>query len=274
MALLGTWRSLYTLRYVPITLVQVVFSVATVYILSAAQAVSGPRMAWVPLKHSLAQLELCIQYLAEIGKSWGCGHHVGGILANLIQEQLTPRLKLWAISGGHEGQSAAPTAPGSAELVVPAGPSTSLSHSHTFGSMHFPSSLTHGGHDPRSEIELYLNHTWAPDFLLSTGMTAAPAQKDFDFSCSDAFLDSAAADLPMSDLGSGHAASQPFAAPSASFGGAEAEMYSCAAGDSVEQNFASLGFEGVDGNAMSAELTLSNGDMDFVDLFLKRCGGI
>jgi hypothetical protein len=94
MDLLDTWRSLYSLRYVPVTLVQVVFSAGTVFLLSAIQATSGVRFAPVSLNNSLSQAELCIAHLNEIGRSDQCSKNVSGILAHLLQEQLKPKLSM------------------------------------------------------------------------------------------------------------------------------------------------------------------------------------
>ncbi|KAJ6616846.1 hypothetical protein B0H10DRAFT_2035936 [Mycena sp. CBHHK59/15] len=93
MELLQTWRSLYSLRFAPVTLVQVVFSSGTIFLLLAAQATTGHRVARGSLKSALDQAELCIQYLLEIGKSWQCAKNIGGILRNLLQEQLQPVLE-------------------------------------------------------------------------------------------------------------------------------------------------------------------------------------
>ncbi|KNZ79271.1 Nitrogen assimilation transcription factor nit-4 [Termitomyces sp. J132] len=90
--LLGTWRSLYTLRYAPITLVQTAFSAGTIYLLGAVQASTGLRVAQESLKHALAQAQLCVDYLFEIGKSWQCAMNIGEILRRLLQEQLKPLL--------------------------------------------------------------------------------------------------------------------------------------------------------------------------------------
>ncbi|KAF9497538.1 hypothetical protein BDN71DRAFT_1387474, partial [Pleurotus eryngii] len=98
MELLSTWRSLYGLRYAPITLVQVIFSAGTVYLLSAVQATSGVRVASVSLKHSLEHAELCIQYLSECGRSWECANKIGEILRSLLMKQLEPRLQRRNIS--------------------------------------------------------------------------------------------------------------------------------------------------------------------------------
>ncbi|KAF8152932.1 hypothetical protein B0H34DRAFT_677166 [Crassisporium funariophilum] len=92
MELLNTWRSLYTLRYCPITLIQTVFSAGTVYLLTATQASSGIRVAQKELRHSLDQEKLVLQYLQEIGKSWQCAGNISGILKNLMHEQLKPLL--------------------------------------------------------------------------------------------------------------------------------------------------------------------------------------
>jgi hypothetical protein len=94
MELIATWRTLYTLRYVPVTFVQVVFSAGTIFLLSALQATSGVRFARVSLQNSLSQAELCIQYLQEVGRSYQCAKNVAGILANLLQEQLKPKLAM------------------------------------------------------------------------------------------------------------------------------------------------------------------------------------
>ncbi|KAJ7747455.1 hypothetical protein DFH07DRAFT_1062746 [Mycena maculata] len=93
MELLQTWRSLYTLRFAPVTLVQVIFSTGTIFLLLVAQATSGIRVAQGSLKSALVQVEICIRYLLEIGKSWQCGTNIGEILRNLLQEQFEPILQ-------------------------------------------------------------------------------------------------------------------------------------------------------------------------------------
>jgi len=89
---LATWRSLYSLRYCPITLIQTVFSAGTVYLLTAMQASSGVRTAQKELRHSMDQQKLVLQYLQEIGKSWQCATNIADILRNLMHEQLRPLL--------------------------------------------------------------------------------------------------------------------------------------------------------------------------------------
>ncbi|PBK66316.1 hypothetical protein ARMSODRAFT_1006080 [Armillaria solidipes] len=93
MELLLVWRSLYTLRYVPMTLVQVLFSAGTVYLLLAGKAASGLRVAKKDLERFVSQADLCVDYLNEIGKSWSSATRIGGILSNLSHRQLDPLLE-------------------------------------------------------------------------------------------------------------------------------------------------------------------------------------
>ena len=69
MLLLGIWHNNYNLRYVSTTHVQFTFSAGTVFVLSAIQAISGPRLGRVTLASSLSQVETCLEYLAIIGQS-------------------------------------------------------------------------------------------------------------------------------------------------------------------------------------------------------------
>ncbi|KAJ7151912.1 hypothetical protein C8R43DRAFT_846056, partial [Mycena crocata] len=92
MELLQTYRALYTLRFASVSMAQVVFSAGTIFLLLAAQATSGTRVAQESLKTALAGVELCIQYLFEIGKSFKCAMNIGGILRNLLQEKFKPVL--------------------------------------------------------------------------------------------------------------------------------------------------------------------------------------
>jgi len=89
---LATWRTLYSLRYCPITLIQTVFSAGTVYLLTATQASSGIRIAWKEMDHATKKLDCIMEYLQEIGASWQCATNIAGILKGLMQDQ--PRLLL------------------------------------------------------------------------------------------------------------------------------------------------------------------------------------
>ncbi|KAJ3921609.1 hypothetical protein F5877DRAFT_19082, partial [Lentinula edodes] len=93
MDLLGIYRSLYTLRYVPVTPVQIVFAAGTVYILLAVQATRGLRVAKKDLQMYVGRADLCVQYLAEIGRSWKCASDIADILRGLIAMQLSPVLE-------------------------------------------------------------------------------------------------------------------------------------------------------------------------------------
>ena len=107
MELLATWRTLYKLRYCPITLIQTAFTAGTVYLLIAMQARSGSRIARKELRHSLDQETLVQQYLQEIGVSWNCATHISATLRRLMDEQVRPHLdvmdrnKIPIIPGSH-----------------------------------------------------------------------------------------------------------------------------------------------------------------------------
>jgi len=93
MELSATYRSLYGLRYCPVTLIQTVFSAGTVYLLTAIQAGSGIRIAQKDLAHSLDQQKLVMTYLHEIGRSWQGATSIAGILKGLMEEQVKPILE-------------------------------------------------------------------------------------------------------------------------------------------------------------------------------------
>lgn len=93
MDLLGVWKQLYTLRYVPITIIQPLFAAGTIYLLSGVQATSGIRVAQKELKHSVDSLKLLIGYLREMGKSWQCALNIESILRALVEEQLKPAIQ-------------------------------------------------------------------------------------------------------------------------------------------------------------------------------------
>ncbi|KAJ4001976.1 hypothetical protein F5050DRAFT_1559716, partial [Lentinula boryana] len=93
MDLLGIYRALYTLRYVPVTPVQIVFAAGTIYVLLAVQATTGLRVAKKELKTYIDRAELCIQYLLEIGRSFKCASDIAEILKGLIVTQLRPVLE-------------------------------------------------------------------------------------------------------------------------------------------------------------------------------------
>jgi len=91
MELAGIWRKHFLLRYVPITMIQVVSAAATIFVVAAVQAVSGPRIAHGALESAEQSARTAIQYLREVGESFASATNVANILQNLIQEQVQAR---------------------------------------------------------------------------------------------------------------------------------------------------------------------------------------
>ncbi|KAH9986615.1 hypothetical protein BJV77DRAFT_950868 [Russula vinacea] len=88
MDLAGTWRRNFSLRYVPITMIQVLSAAATIFVVAAVQAVSGPRIAHGALDSAEKSAANVVQYLREVGESFASATTVADILQNLIQEQV------------------------------------------------------------------------------------------------------------------------------------------------------------------------------------------
>jgi hypothetical protein len=91
MELAGIWRKNFLLRYVPITMIQVVSAAATIFVVAAVQAVSGPRIARVGLESAEKSAGIAIQYLREVGESFASATNVANILQNLMQAQVQTR---------------------------------------------------------------------------------------------------------------------------------------------------------------------------------------
>lgn len=91
MELAKIWRDKFNLRYVPITMIQVISAAATIFVVAAVQAVSGPRIAHGALELAESSAALAIQYLREIGESFASAANVADILQNLIHEQVQTR---------------------------------------------------------------------------------------------------------------------------------------------------------------------------------------
>ncbi|KAH9969716.1 hypothetical protein BC827DRAFT_1262920 [Russula dissimulans] len=91
MELAGIWRNHFSLRYVPITMIQVVSAAATIFVVAAVQAVSGPRIAHGALKSAEEDAGRAIQYLREVGESFASATNVADILQNLMHEQVLTR---------------------------------------------------------------------------------------------------------------------------------------------------------------------------------------
>ncbi|KAI0260216.1 hypothetical protein BC834DRAFT_973601 [Gloeopeniophorella convolvens] len=92
MELAGIWRRHYSLRYVPITIIQVISAAATIFVLAAVQAVSGPRIAHGALESSQKNAEMAILFLREVGMSFASAVSIADILQNLLEEQVMTRI--------------------------------------------------------------------------------------------------------------------------------------------------------------------------------------
>jgi hypothetical protein len=91
MELVGLWRRHFSLRYVPITMIQVVSAATTIFVVAAVQAVSGSRVAHIALEVAEQNAGACIQYLREVGESFTGATSVADILQNLLQQQVQTR---------------------------------------------------------------------------------------------------------------------------------------------------------------------------------------
>ena len=91
MELAGIWRKHFSLRYVPITMIQVISAAATIFVVAAVQAVSGPRIAHGALDLAEKNAGLAMEYLREVGESFASALNVANILQNLMQEQVQTR---------------------------------------------------------------------------------------------------------------------------------------------------------------------------------------
>jgi hypothetical protein len=91
MELAQIWRGHYKLRYVPITMIQVISAAATIFVVAAVQAVSGPRVAHGALESAEKSAETAIQYLREVGESFASAANIADILQHLLQQQVETR---------------------------------------------------------------------------------------------------------------------------------------------------------------------------------------
>jgi len=91
MELSQIWRGHYNLRYVPITMIQVISAAATIFVVAAVQAVSGPRVALGALGSAEKSAETAIQYLREVGESFASAASIADILRHLLQQQVQTR---------------------------------------------------------------------------------------------------------------------------------------------------------------------------------------
>ncbi len=91
MELAQIWRGHFKLRCVPITMIQVISAAATIFVVAAVQAVSGPRVAHGALESAEKNAETAIQYLREVGESFASATSIADILQHLLQQQVQTR---------------------------------------------------------------------------------------------------------------------------------------------------------------------------------------
>ncbi|THH29803.1 hypothetical protein EUX98_g4390 [Antrodiella citrinella] len=197
MLIASNWHTNYPLRFSPITIVQIIFSAGTVFVLSALQAISGPRLGRVTLTTSLNQIQQCIDYLDVIGESWDCSYRVREILLNIVDVQLKPRLLLRSGGAALPPPSHIHTAANSIHHPhAPASPSGSVGsqnaspqmdagalpirhqqqHSAHHGSQHSQHSILNGSpshsySDPSYSPQWQSLHGGSPHHLLNGGTT-------------------------------------------------------------------------------------------------------
>ncbi|KAJ7081330.1 hypothetical protein B0H15DRAFT_467886 [Mycena belliarum] len=85
-----SWSSAYTLRYTPMTMLQVLFSAGTIFLLLALRATANLRVAQKSLHKALEQTDRCVCYLHEMGQTWKCAARTGDILQVLLHNKLGP----------------------------------------------------------------------------------------------------------------------------------------------------------------------------------------
>ncbi|KAF8208168.1 hypothetical protein K438DRAFT_1574876 [Mycena galopus ATCC 62051] len=88
--LVETWHSLYTLRFAPITMIQIMFNAATIFLLRALQATASPRIAHGALNTALAQVETCGKYLEEVALTWASAARTKDTLQAILNDRLKP----------------------------------------------------------------------------------------------------------------------------------------------------------------------------------------
>ena len=95
LSILGCWKALYgTIRFAPITLIQVCFSAGTVFLLLAHQAGSGRRAAEQKQADALDKVREVIDFLKELGRSWPGAIKISEIFEKLHDVQRQRMLDL------------------------------------------------------------------------------------------------------------------------------------------------------------------------------------
>ncbi|KAJ7621071.1 hypothetical protein FB45DRAFT_1062110 [Roridomyces roridus] len=88
--LLDTWSSLYSLRYCPPTMLQIIYAATTIFFLLALQATSNLCIEQGSLRTALAQVEQCLGFLDEMGQSWPMATRTKDLLRSVLYDKLRP----------------------------------------------------------------------------------------------------------------------------------------------------------------------------------------
>ena len=197
--LLHTWRTLFTLRYSPIMLVQIIFAAGQVYLLSAIQATVGAYTT-IPLSDSLSKLDLCVQYLSETSRTWRSADGINAILVKLVREQLKPRLVIRAAEPRGSGDVLPlpfgsglsrtyddTTIESSSSFVPPTSSSTSCHPTNTLSSY-----LERSGLQMFQQQEIVASH--------SVPITVVPEHSQSHLDCANDNANMMAEDFDFSDL--------------------------------------------------------------------------
>ncbi|KAJ7792640.1 hypothetical protein B0H14DRAFT_2930022 [Mycena olivaceomarginata] len=91
--LVESWSSVYGLRLASVTMLQVIFSAGTIFLLRALQATASPRTAHTVLRTALAHAETCVRYLHEMGRTWASATRTGDILHTMLNDRLKPLIE-------------------------------------------------------------------------------------------------------------------------------------------------------------------------------------
>ncbi|TFY82464.1 hypothetical protein EWM64_g1549 [Hericium alpestre] len=91
LSLVRVWRELYTLRYVPMAVVQILACAGTIFILLAIQTMSKARAAPTTYRTSVDHAEKCVKFLGEIGESWEGAIVMAQTLSDFLREQVESR---------------------------------------------------------------------------------------------------------------------------------------------------------------------------------------
>ncbi|KAJ7036684.1 hypothetical protein C8F04DRAFT_1036213 [Mycena alexandri] len=99
--LLQTWSEIYTLQLTPLGLIPFVFDAGTIFLLRALHATTGQRIAHTALQTSIEQVETCVRYLNDIGRTWQTAERAAAHLQSTLRDKLQPILdKRIAPNGG------------------------------------------------------------------------------------------------------------------------------------------------------------------------------